>query len=323
MADESKCIITGLSISNLSKSEHGFFYDITLNGKEVEFRFCSDCIRRKKYDLIANRHIIIGLLLNNKIYKSGNELMHWDHSGKDGDSNFDLKSAIETGVYPKTPHEKMQNLFIDLYKLQSYEGQWLETSSYITDNQAWKLYFRNRNEMKHYLKSLSKVGDVELKYNPEGDTIPALNITFQGLNTYTTLVTQGINSKNCFVAMNFDNTPAIKEIEKAIRQGIIDAGYNPILVSDRHINSDKTIPDEIIYLIRSCKFCIADFTGQKAGVYFESGFALGLGKPVIYTCHEPSFDKAHFDIKQLQHILYNSPGELQKALTDKIRAWIQ
>jgi len=40
-----------------------------------------------------------------------------------------------------------------------------------------------------------------------------------------------------------------------------------------------------------CRFIVADFTGQRGGVYFEAGYALGLRKPVIWTCKRDWFNK--------------------------------
>ena len=38
---------------------------------------------------------------------------------------------------------------------------------------------------------------------------------------------------------------------------------------------------------------------------------------------EDDFENAHFDIKQLQHVLYKTPEELEKKLADKIEFWIR
>ena len=108
----------------------------------------------------------------------------------------------------------------------------------------------------------------------------------------------------------------------AIIQPITDYSYNEIIVDTRDIESDKTINDQIIADIRRCKFCISDFTMQKTGVYFEAGFALGLGKPVIYVCDRSDFENSHFDLKPFQHLIYNSPQELHTGLVRKIQAWI-
>lgn len=74
--------------------------------------------------------------------------------------------------------------------------------------------------------------------------------------------------------------------------------------------------------MKSSKFCIADFTEQRDGVYFESGFAVGLGKKVIYTCHKKWFKKSHFDTNHFPHIIYESMQELKEKLDNKIKAWI-
>jgi nucleoside 2-deoxyribosyltransferase len=50
-----------------------------------------------------------------------------------------------------------------------------------------------------------------------------------------------------------------------------------------HIND---INDEIIAQIRRSRFIVCDLTGYRGGVYFEAGFAYGLGLEVIYTCRE-------------------------------------
>jgi nucleoside 2-deoxyribosyltransferase len=44
------------------------------------------------------------------------------------------------------------------------------------------------------------------------------------------------------------------------------------------------IDDKIKVDIRTARFVLADLTGNNNGVYWEAGFAEGLGKPVIYTC---------------------------------------
>ncbi|MBN1190976.1 MAG: hypothetical protein JXA46_14570 [Dehalococcoidales bacterium] len=71
--------------------------------------------------------------------------------------------------------------------------------------------------------------------------------------------------------------------------------------------------DQVLALIRSSRLVIADFTcmpenikgntvkgGVRGGVYWEAGFAFGLGKTVICTCQDDkdSRNRRHFDIDQ-------------------------
>ncbi len=115
----------------------------------------------------------------------------------------------------------------------------------------------------------------------------------------------------------------MKEIREVIRKVIKENDFEEIIIDEQLIESSQTINDAIIAAIKSCKFCIADFSQQKDGVYFESGFAVGLGRPVIYTCHKEWFEKSHFDTNHFPHIIYETKEELAVSLNAKIKAWIK
>ena len=127
-----------------------------------------------------------------------------------------------------------------------------------------------------------------------------------------------------FVAMWFDES--MDEVfRNGIAKGIDDAGYRPFRIDRKdHINK---IDDEIMAEIRDSKFLVADFTqgtdGPRGGVYYEAGFARGLGIPVFYTCRKNMVDKLHFDTRQFNHILWETPEELCGALRNRIEAVIQ
>lgn len=129
----------------------------------------------------------------------------------------------------------------------------------------------------------------------------------------------GISGK-CFVAMSFHES-----LKEAYENGIYlavkeDCKMDPVRIDVVHHN-DK-ICDRIIAEIRTCQFMVADFTLQRAGVYFEAGFAMGLGRPVIWTCRNDDFDNVHFDTRQYNHIVWDAPGDLRVKLADRIRATI-
>lgn len=88
------------------------------------------------------------------------------------------------------------------------------------------------------------------------------------------------------------------------------------------LQHNEKICDKILAEIRSCQFIIGDFTLQRAGVYFEAGFAMGLGRPVIWTCREDDFENTHFDTRQYNHIVWDTPEDLREKLTNRIRATI-
>ncbi len=80
------------------------------------------------------------------------------------------------------------------------------------------------------------------------------------------------------------------------------------------------IDDKIIANIRSSKFLIADFSGQRNSVYYEAGFAQGLGIPVIWCVREKDAKNLSFDTRQYNCIIWEDEEHLEDKLTDRIRA---
>jgi hypothetical protein len=122
-----------------------------------------------------------------------------------------------------------------------------------------------------------------------------------------------------FCAMWFNEkvTPIWTE---AISPAISGAGYRPIRIDE--VNHNNRIDDEILAQIRRSRFVVADFTGDRGGVYFEAGFALGLGIQVIWTVQAEELSKVHFDNRQynfLQWRMDDLPA-FKKALQSRIEA---
>jgi hypothetical protein len=128
-----------------------------------------------------------------------------------------------------------------------------------------------------------------------------------------------VNNKRAFIAMWFDESMDVY-YRDGLKPAVVEAGYDPIRI-DRQEFSGK-ICDEIIAEIKRCKFIVSDFTGQRGGVYFEAGFAKGLGRPTIFTVKSDDVDNLHFDTRQYNHIVYESPEDLKKKLYNRICATI-
>jgi len=122
-------------------------------------------------------------------------------------------------------------------------------------------------------------------------------------------------SRNCFVAMWFDAS-----LEETYQVGIYtplkNLGYNPIRIDKKEHNDriDQQIFDEI----RKSRFVVSDITGHRGGVYYEAGFASGLGLPVIQTCKEADFNNRHFDVFTINTIVYNTNEELAARLRQRV-----
>ena len=121
--------------------------------------------------------------------------------------------------------------------------------------------------------------------------------------------------------MSFD--PALDDTYTVgIRPAVEDDCGFRVLRLDRVEHNDN-INDRIIADIRASQFMVADFTQHKSGVYFEAGFALGLGQEVVWTCAADDFDHAHFDTRPYNHIVYQSLPILRERLRDRIKATIR
>lgn len=150
-------------------------------------------------------------------------------------------------------------------------------------------------------------------------------LTVDGHARLAELEDRDTGSSRAFVAMWF--SPSMDEAwENAIKPAIEDSGYRPVRIDKTEFN--ERIDDEIIAEIRRARFLVADFTqgrdGARGGVYYEAGFAHGLDLPVIFTCRKDVIDEGliHFDTRQYNHIVWETPQELRKRLAERIGATI-
>ena len=154
-------------------------------------------------------------------------------------------------------------------------------------------------------------------------------LTPAGMERLEELQTNAMNSEQAFVAMWFDESVA-DAYEEGIWPAIEESGYKPLRIDRKeHI---RKIDDQIISEIKRSRFVVCDFTceliecdGEKkafprGGVYYEAGFAQGLGIPVIWTCREDHLEHVHFGTRQFNHITWNTPEELRKKLRNRVDA---
>ena len=124
-------------------------------------------------------------------------------------------------------------------------------------------------------------------------------------------------SGSVFVSMpmNKEKYDCVDDIRRGTETAIIASKNHPYYLDlDAHNIYEKMFEE-----IQSCKFLVADFTYQNAGVYYEAGYAKGIGKTVIHICRSDEFDKLHFDVKQIQFIVWNNTDDLLQKLQRQIR----
>lgn len=207
--------------------------------------------------------------------------------------------------------EKSNRLLLAMLKYHIEYGQniYIEEPYLIS-----AIHGKDKNEVQFVVRMLEDSG---LLIAP--GAIDLRRITPKGHIHAETISAKQVASSQGFVAMWFKEE--LDEVyELGFASGVRLAGYDPVRGDNvEHVNK---IDDEIIVQIRRSKFVVADFTGQRGGVYFEAGYALGLGLPVIWSCRQTEVKDLHFDVRQFNCITWNNADELSKKLQIRIEAVI-
>ena len=106
----------------------------------------------------------------------------------------------------------------------------------------------------------------------------------------------------------------------AIKPAIIGSGYEPVRIDS--VQHNNLIVGEIMTQIRQSRFMVADFTRHRGGVYFEAGFAKGLGLEVIFLCRHDEFKDVHFDTNHFNHLVWTEVSDLRSQLQGRIEGTI-
>lgn len=224
-------------------------------------------------------------------------------------NSYNIEAFIKTAEInaPATVLEKRDRLLQYYNSLSDYYGHLLD----ITENDLGVAYCKNQIEFDRLVQFLYSAAFFSGK--------PAPFLTIDAYN-YLEDLKKTVDSKQCFVAMNFDDN--LESLYKnSIQSAIEDSQKYKAYRVDKVAHNDL-INNKIIAEIRKSKFLVAEFTGQKRGVYFEAGFAMGLGKPVIFLVKKTDLKKLHFDTRQYNHIVWETEKELFTKLKDQIEATI-
>jgi len=188
------------------------------------------------------------------------------------------------------------------------------SNSVLTDPEMiGRTYSSSRSDVFTLLMILADDGFVDINMN-----LKEFRLTPKGLVASEKL-SRTPASAQAFVAMSFD--PVLDDAwTQGFYEAIRSAGYKPVRI-DKKDRAD-TVTDEIMDEIRRSKFVVADYTGQQNGVYFDVGFALGLGLTVIPTCHADEAENLTLDIRHINTLSWKTPEDLAAGLGRRIRAVI-
>lgn len=216
-------------------------------------------------------------------------------------------------VTPPGVVERARELLRELGNVSAFMGERIELRPEQWLARTWSL---NEMELRALIDYLEEDGLLEVSEVQAGNKVP-VRVTPRGWARLDELTRNPGQGAQGFVAMWFSEAMALV-YDQALSPAISNAGYKPHRV-DRREYLGK-VDDEIVGQIRQSRFVVADFTGHRPGVYWEAGFAAGLGLPVFFTCRESEMDGLHFDIRQYNCIDWADEADLLRRLRDRLLA---
>jgi nucleoside 2-deoxyribosyltransferase len=236
---------------------------------------------------------------------------------------FHVTKEIVDNWYPKTFSEKVDLFLLGLASRANYMGETilfseaqLQSACFVLRKPSgpWSKKPNIVNEqVQYFIKCL-----VEQEYIEAGSCrCILLPKGYERIDSLQKNIAQ--NTKNVFIAMSF--APEMVNVRDAIKTALLECGFIPRIMDE--IEHNHQIVPEMLYEIREARFIIAELTGHNNGAYFEAGYALGLGKEVIQVCQKSKFgDDGHFDVKQINSVLWEDTDDLTRKLISRIKAAI-
>ena len=220
--------------------------------------------------------------------------------------------------------EKIKKLLQRLRKKTEYFGQEIDLGD--IETVVPLAYAKNSSELMALfaLMTEKKLATIGVTTNSQDDGLRRVKITLSAnaWDITNTSRKENTESDRGFIATWFDDSmnASIDEIEKAIT----DCGFKAICL--RHEHFSERIMDKALGEIRQSRFIVADLTGKKESVFFEAGFAHGLGIEIIYIYREHDGEaksQLEFYMRHYQCYGYRNPSELKEILKNAISARIK
>lgn len=245
-----------------------------------------------------------------------------------------MDADIVENWYPKTFSERIDMILLFLNSRIKHIGQQISmgyqellsvlfvdrkeynTSSINTFSWIMRTSEDCEHEINYMIDYLVKCSYIDYIDGANEDEYAYISLTPEGYARVEMLQKNTAHGRNVLVAMKFgEDTNPLRE---AIRKGIDKAGYIALFIDE--VQHNDFITPELLKYIRDSKFVVVDLTHQNNGAYFEEGYAMGLGKPVIQLCKEKT--KLHFDIAQKNTIIWATEDDIPDKLCNRIKATI-
>ncbi len=294
-----QCQFCGDSLKNIQEEGEILHMDCRACGKySIPLQ---DHQSRKELNIENKRYIISAILRNaNK-------------NGKIIEINRDnVKDLLASASLPNGPLDIIDRLLVYIYDHSRSSASFVEIN---WDYDYPLFYAQDKKELSYLSLQAKNMGYVETNPSKGGN----YRLTLNGWQRVDELRRKKIESRQAFVAMWFSDDMK-SAWDNGFKPALEETGYQPIRID--LVQHNMKIDDKIIAEIRKSGLLVADFTGNRGGVYFEAGFAMGLGIPVIWTCRKDDINNLHFDTRQYNHIDWETPEELKEKLINRINATV-
>lgn len=325
--NEEKCLICGEQANKIADSQYslGIFVNCPTCGRyDIEGSFLSSTPEGKAIDQKLKSCMYYYLTQIRKeqrkqdtrtVYFVDRELPDQEITDKVSKIKIDRESLIN--LFPENFNDRTSMILLNLLNKSGRIGTPIPKGLYL-ENMSHLFFLTDEidkhgmfNENSWWIRTLQEQG--YLAEHADG-----LLLTFEGWTRAHSYEKQRSASKTAFVAMDF--SPTMQSAREEIRKAIKASGYDPVFIDlKEHINQ---IVPEILYEIKKSRFLVADFTNQRGGVYYEAGYAEGLGIPVIAMCRNDDSVNVHFDLRQKNTIFWSNVNEIQERLIRRISATV-
>jgi hypothetical protein len=120
-----------------------------------------------------------------------------------------------------------------------------------------------------------------------------------------------------FVAMPInENDETLNDVLDAIKEAAARCGLQAERIDEPQ--SNERITDRILESIGKAEYVIVDLTNSRPNVFYEAGYAHGLGKIPIYIAREGTH--LEFDLKDYPVIFFGGFRQLKDRLEARLRA---
>jgi hypothetical protein len=108
--------------------------------------------------------------------------------------------------------------------------------------------------------------------------------------------------------------------EEVVFEGIAAAATATGLVAKRvkDVIGDYRITDKVLDMTQGVRLILCDLTFERPNVYFELGYARGIGKTVITIARLGT--ELHFDVKDWTCIFYGDSRQLDRELKERFES---